>query len=46
VGLEFYPSLIRLLAVVFLAEMLVSNWFYREPPRKRTAHELVAGDSP
>lgn len=42
-GLEFYPSLIRLLAVAFLAEILFSNWFYREPPRKKTAHEIIVG---
>ncbi|MDP1563783.1 MAG: BatA and WFA domain-containing protein [Pirellulaceae bacterium] len=43
VGLEFYPSLIRLLAVAFLAEILFSNWFYREPPRKKTAQEIIVG---
>ena len=43
VGLEFYPSLIRLLAVAFLAEILFSNWFYRDPPRKKTAHEIIVG---
>lgn len=37
VGLEFYPSLIRLLAIVFLVEMLFSNWFYRDAPRARSA---------
>lgn len=31
VGLEFYPSLIRLLAVLFVCEMLFSNFFYRSP---------------
>lgn len=42
-GLEFYPSLIRLLAVAFLAEILFSNWFYREPPRKKSAQEIIVG---
>jgi hypothetical protein len=45
VGLEFYPSLIRLLAVAFLAEILFSNWFYRDPPRKKSAHEIIVGRS-
>jgi hypothetical protein len=43
VGLEFYPSLVRLLAVAFLAELLLANWFYQESPKKRTAHEIVTG---
>lgn len=31
VGLEFYPSLIRLLAILFVCELLFSNFFYRTP---------------
>lgn len=44
-GLEFYPSLVRILAVVFIAELLFSNVFYREAPKKRTAHDIVVGSS-
>lgn len=32
VGLEFYPSLIRFLAILFLCELMFSNFFYRSPP--------------
>ncbi len=35
IGLEFYPSLIRLLAILFLAEMLFSNWFYQDPTKPK-----------
>lgn len=36
VGLEFYPSLIRLLAILFICELLFSNFFYRSPPSRTT----------
>lgn len=42
-GLEFYPSLLRLLAVFFIAEMVFSNWFYRSDMTSKNAETESKG---
>lgn len=47
VGRELYPWLVVLLALLLLAEQLISNWFYRdEAPAPAAAREASAGGSP